>query len=792
MKALLKIAAVFFAVTLAYTPMHASADVVLKPDPYEPTTEDYKCGDNMVFALDDATQTLTVSGSGDMWNNDKLSILWTKSAYDVRQIVFDGEIESIGKNVFSQCYSLEEIVLPPQIRRIGEGAFRGCVQLHTVTFSEGLTEIGDYAFYNNQINTISLPETVRSIGAHAFENCRELTTVAMHEGITYIGAQCFANCLRLTDIRIPDSVTELGDGVLDGDAMWFRTQTEDFAIFGDGYLYRYFGSDPDVVLPERVKHISAQCFTTPVYKTNIYSPEAGNIQISEYKNRDDITSVTLPDSLTELPEKLFYKMTALQTIRFGKNISCIPYGLCMGCTTLTKPSIPDAVQEIGMYAFRDNAWLEDEDDYVILGDGLLYLYQGNKKVLTLPDGIKTICPNAFGERNIASITMPPSLRCLYENSINGSILTEVCLNDGLTAIPANACILPAGFLQITIPESVTEIDPDAIISGSTLTVCGKTGSAAERYAAEKKLPFLSSDAGASDIDLTPDPEKDCWSFTNSIGVFGAQHYFTDADKAAIEALGFSDSDDWGGSCFGMCVAVILAKNGLFTASRLDPDAADIASLPPSKPVQSFINYYQYTQSSPYFKTYNNTDSLFTRIYKMIRAAQQIPHGASPFLICFKTSSSGGHAVVGCGAETGTWHYMNRDWSCRVTVYDPNTTGFDETRFIYYDPETLAVCIPHYELMYEENSLSAGADFIVCTDPGVLNAYPYPFADSFCKGDLNGDVQVTAADAELLLQHLLTHSELPGNSAQAADLSGDGILNAVDLTLLKRTVLKARE
>lgn len=55
------------------------------------------------------------------------------------------------------------------------------------------------------------------------------------------------------------------------------------------------------------------------------------------------------------------------------------------------------------------------------------------------------------------------------------------------------------------------------------------------------------------------------------------------------------------------------------------------------------------------------------------------------------------------------------------------------------------------------------------------------------GDVDADGDVDAADAKLLRDYLVRRTaSLP--DAQAADLNGDGILNAADLAILKSMLL----
>lgn len=62
-----------------------------------------------------------------------------------------------------------------------------------------------------------------------------------------------------------------------------------------------------------------------------------------------------------------------------------------------------------------------------------------------------------------------------------------------------------------------------------------------------------------------------------------------------------------------------------------------------------------------------------------------------------------------------------------------------------------------------------------------------------RGDLNGDLAVNREDVSILTQHLLGTAPLTDPSVmEFADLDGNGRLNAVDLTLLKRILLTGAE
>ncbi|MCL2020375.1 MAG: dockerin type I domain-containing protein [Oscillospiraceae bacterium] len=73
-----------------------------------------------------------------------------------------------------------------------------------------------------------------------------------------------------------------------------------------------------------------------------------------------------------------------------------------------------------------------------------------------------------------------------------------------------------------------------------------------------------------------------------------------------------------------------------------------------------------------------------------------------------------------------------------------------------------------------------------------NTNPPPTA-AYEKGDVNGDGQITALDALLVLKHVSGKEILTGAALEAADINNDGIITAEDaLTILKFVVVQAAD
>ena len=163
---------------------------------------------NLTWKLD-ADGTLTISGTGAMKDynaDDNPSPVYKNS--NVKKIVIENSVTSIGELAFYKCSSLTNITIPGNVESIGESAFYSCDNLTDVTLQDGVKSIGNAAFiWCNNLTNIVLPNSVTSIGYFAFKDCTSLTSIKIPDSVTSIGSSAFENCSSLTSITIPDSVT---------------------------------------------------------------------------------------------------------------------------------------------------------------------------------------------------------------------------------------------------------------------------------------------------------------------------------------------------------------------------------------------------------------------------------------------------------------------------------------------------------------------------------------------------------------------------------------------------------
>lgn len=140
-------------------------------------------------------------------------------------------VVEIGSGCFRSS-DLEEVTIPHGIRVIGAEAFYGCDDLKKVYIGGSVNVIGDRAFAYSGLIKMDIPGCVRSIGEEAFLGCDDLYnivieegveewasdigesfgsgSVTMEEGVESIGRRAFYGCKNLTRMRIPGSVTSIG------------------------------------------------------------------------------------------------------------------------------------------------------------------------------------------------------------------------------------------------------------------------------------------------------------------------------------------------------------------------------------------------------------------------------------------------------------------------------------------------------------------------------------------------------------------------------------------------------
>ena len=385
--------------------------------------------DGLTWTLD-ADGTLTINGTGAMKNYDydsNQSPVYNNS--DVKKIVIEDGVTSIGYSTFSYCSSLTSITIPDSVTSIGYAAFSYCRSLTSITIPDSVTSIGSHAFYNcTSLTSITIPDGVTSIGDSAFSNCG-LTSITIPGSVTSIGKFAFDGCTHLTSITIPDSVTSIGEAAFHGC----------FSL-------------TSITIPDSVTSIGKYAFSDCESLTNItISDSVTSIGAYAFQYCSRLTSITIPDSVISIGEWAFRDCSGLTSITIPKSVTSIGNDAFYGCnnltvylengSTLTSNDLGVDESKIVSYWNEDNlTWkLYEDGTLIISGTGAMkdYDYDDNS------DNRSPVCDN----QNI----------------------TKVVIEDGVTSIGNYAFFYCTGLTSITIPDSVTSIRDSVFYSCTSLT-----------------------------------------------------------------------------------------------------------------------------------------------------------------------------------------------------------------------------------------------------------------------------------------------------------------------------------
>ena len=135
----------------------------------------------------------------------------------LKTVTMSDKVKTIDSNAFDGCISLTDIKLSNRLTEISVRAFNHCVSLKSVHLPDTLTTIGRYAFNGcTALTAISIPDSVHNMGEYAFAGCTALAKVTLGQNVTGIDRAAFTNCTSLTEINLPDSVGYIGESAFNG------------------------------------------------------------------------------------------------------------------------------------------------------------------------------------------------------------------------------------------------------------------------------------------------------------------------------------------------------------------------------------------------------------------------------------------------------------------------------------------------------------------------------------------------------------------------------------------------
>ncbi len=329
--------------------------------------------------------------------------------------------------------------------------------------------LGYCLFRDCRLTSIKLPNSVTSIGNSAFDGCTNLTSITIPNSVTSIDNYAFSGCTGLTSITIPNSVTSIGKSAFNGCTKLTSinipnsvTNIGDYAFDGCSGLKKVI-----------VEDVAAWCGisfannnSNPlVYARHLYSD--ANTEIKDLKipssvtsigNRafagcSSLTSIDIPSSVTSIGDDAFVACSSLTSIVIPNSVTSIGVWAFYNCSSLTSINIPNSVTNIGDCAFGCCSKLTK----VIVEDiaawcGISFAATGSNPL--------EYAKHLYSDENteIKDLKIPSSVTSIGNYAFNNcASLTSIYIPNSVASIGESAFFNCASLTSIDIPDSVKSI-----------------------------------------------------------------------------------------------------------------------------------------------------------------------------------------------------------------------------------------------------------------------------------------------------------------------------------------------
>lgn len=313
-----------------------------------------------------------------------------QNCQDLESITLPASLKTIESSAFSYCLNLSEIKLPTSLKAIQSYVFDGCSSLETVFYNGSLEQwskinvakgflgysspslvMNDYTAqfisvkdendpdpppktvtitkYTGTESTVILPSTINSwpvtkIGEDALKDHTTITSVTIPGSVTEIGANAFAGCTNLTSVTYGGDWSNLTiqsgnpavEDAVNAQLFDFKFILNDTAVI----VIRYKGTAADVTIPSRYKGKPVTMIDHAAFHDSA------------------VTSVTIPDSVTSIPDDAFAYCSNLTNISIPNSVTFIGFSAFNSCTSLKSITLPSSLSTIQSSAFFNCGNLE--------------------------------------------------------------------------------------------------------------------------------------------------------------------------------------------------------------------------------------------------------------------------------------------------------------------------------------------------------------------------------------------------------------------------------------------------